>query len=308
MRHRRIPGRVAGGEYAFTVRPTRPLLTGTPQEILATHDTLQRLIRKTTGKAVLGTTDVAFDLSKVPDIDPGAVLLMMHAGHSLSSQGWEPYAIDTTGQSLAMRKVSKNLQHLRLSPSDRINFPSNEGEYPLRAVFDRSSMVTELVDWSSTVQVGTTVEPEQVAMWGVQISEVVTNSFQHAPTPPKKQLPPIYLAGGVRQGSVQLAALDRGRGIPKTIEEVASEAMRKRGHGALIRHACKRGVTSHSTRQNQGAGLPDLIESVTRNGGTLTIFSQGGFVHLERGKLSHKNLERSDRRIAGTFTIVSLLV
>jgi hypothetical protein len=293
--------------YSFTVTPPKPLLTTEPDLVLSTHDSLQRLLRKAKRAPNQGA-HVAYDLSKCTDIDPGAVLLMMYAGQKLAENGWGAYA---TGESAAMRKLSKNLEHLRLLPENRATFVRDAGEYPLRSVDNRNTMVRELEEWALTVRQGTQAKPEDVAIWGMQISEVVTNGFQHGPTNLGHELPAILLAGGVNDAAnrVQLAALDFGSGIPRVIEGFVSEAVRLKGDGALIREACKKGVTSHCSRQNQGYGLPHLIESVKQNGGTLQIFSHRGFVHVTaNGRTYARNYESSDRRLDGTLTIVSLRV
>jgi len=250
---------------------------------------------------------VAVDLSEASDIDPGAVLLMMYTGWILLRRGWSLYV---TGSGEALRKVSKNLQHLRLTAKDRPLFERDPGDYPLRQVKDKNNMVSELEDWAETVKKDTHAKEEHVAVWSMQIGEVVTNSFQHGPDGqgPVPVPPNVLLCGGFRDNHVQLAALDTGRGIPASIKEVVADEVRQEGDAALIREACKLGVTSRSTRWNQGYGLPHLVDLVKENGGTVQIFSQRGLVHLRGQQLHKRNLEKSERRLNGTLTIVSLRV
>jgi hypothetical protein len=301
--------------FEHTVAPKRPLLTDTPREMLATHRTLDRLIKKCGAQVPWEEQErkVAVDLSYVTDIDPGAVLLMIYAGRQVGLRGRTLYVIaDDDGPGAnAMRKLNKNLQHLRLTTrEDRDAFPRDEGEYPLREVKDQDKMVEELEDWARTVKTDTNAKPEDVAVWEMQIGEVVTNSFQHGPRiiGPIKVAPVVMLCGGLINNRVQLAALDMGHGIPRVVERVADERVKSRGDGALIKHACKMGVTSKSTPQNQGYGLPHLLKSVKRNGGSLQIFSQRGLVHQTPRSFRTHPMAGTDRRLDGTLTIVSLCV
>lgn len=297
--------------FQFKVAPKQPLVTTTPREILTTHRSLDRLVRKCAG-GLVGTRKVAFDLSHVRDIDPGAVLLMMYVAGLLGRQGWSlsAYADDGSPGTVAMKKLTRNLLHLRLTSSDRHLLPRAPGDYPLRQVKDRNSMVDELEDWAQTVRSDTKARADHVAVWEMQIGEVVTNSFQHGPsTAGGVSVPPVVmLCGGLRDNTVQLAALDTGRGIPQTIGVVADEQTKMRGDGALIKYACKMGVTAQTTPQNQGYGLPHLVSSVRANGGSLHILSQRGLVHLTPKTFRTRKLARTDRRLDGTLTIVSLCV
>jgi hypothetical protein len=286
------------------VAPPKPLLTATPDDVLRTHDSLQRLVRKAKS-APPGGGEVAYDLSQCSEIDPGAVLLMMYAGAMLGAAGWSAFA---TGDSPAMRKLGKNLRHLRLSPEDRKTLQIDVGEYPLRTVAERTTMVAELEDWANTVRQGTGAKPEEVATWSMQISEVITNGFQHGATNLERPFPEMLLIGGSDGARVQLAALDRGAGIPRVIEKYVASAVANKGDGALIKEACRPGVTSRCSPQNQGYGLPHLVDSVKRNGGTLQIFSQRGFVRVMNSRLTSRNFNRSARRLDGTLTIISLNV
>jgi hypothetical protein len=295
-------------KYVFTIRPKRALVTRTPAELLATHDSLHRLVQKCgLHEPTPLEHSVAIDLSEASDIDPGAVLLMMYTGWILLLRGWSLYV---TGSGKGFRKVSRNIQHLRLTAKDRPLFERDPGDYPLRRVEHKDNMVSELENWAETVKKDTQAKEEQVAVWSMQIGEVVTNSFQHGPEDqnPSSMQPNVFLCGGLQENHVQLAALDTGRGIPASIREAVTEEVRQEGDAALIREACKLGITSRSTRWNQGYGLPHLVDLVKENGGTVQIFSHRGLVHLRGKKMHKRNLEKSERRLNGTLTIVSLRV
>lgn len=283
------------------VAPRRPLITTTPKEALATHDSLSRLAIKVSPLSNTRSRGiVAFDLTKVPDIDPGGLILIWYSAYNLNDLGWR---LDVFGDSSAMRKLERNLMHMTLSPAGRRAFVCDKGEYPMRAVADKDKMVEEIELWSKSVREGTGIQEETAARWEQQISEVLTNGFQHGQT-----TKPILLAGGVDEQNrrVSLAALDLGLGIPRVIEPHVDEKLRGGGDGGLIFEACKEGITSRCSRQNQGYGLPHLIDSVRDNGGTLQIFSQRGFVHVDNEGITPKNFEKSERRLKGTLTLITL--
>jgi len=294
-------------KHAHTVSPRR-LDTSSPDELIATHARLQRLVVK--AKAGKPPGSVNYDLSECESIDPGALLLMMYAGAKLGELGWDAYA---TGEGTAHAIVLHNLTHFNLSDEERKQFPKEVGEFPLRAVKDANHMVAELDDWASTVRQGAGANPEDVAEWQTQIAEVTTNAIQHGPTglsPERQPMPPILLAGHADKQTrrVQLAVIDRGAGVPAVLRPKLPEHFKGEKDGRIIKEACRPGVTSRCSPQNQGAGLPTLVGMVKANGGTLQIFSHRGLVHVRNGKMYHRTHDKSDRRLEGTLTILTLRI
>ena len=110
------------------------------------------------------------------------------------------------------------------------------------------------------------------------------------------------------KGRVEMGVLDFGAGIPRVIEQVASEEIRMKGDGRLIAHALKRGVTSRTVFENQGAGLHGIVDAVKDNRGRLLLLSGNGLVCVRNGRVSSRKLKgtSSQPNLNGTLAIIIL--
>lgn len=287
-----------------------PLLTRTPEELLRTDGRLRRLYSMTKGDFG-AARNVKFDLSECPEIDPGALLLLLYHGRQLKDKGWVTYV--SSGEFGASKDVVTNLDHWVASKEQRQAIPRAPGAYLLREIADRNAMVSELTEWSASVQAATSATAERCGLWQMQIGEVTANAFQHGGSL-GRALKSILVNGKAypATGTVQLAALDFGSGIPRVIERVTRPVV-CRGDGDLIAHACKRGVTSRCVPQNQGAGLDSLVRTVRATGGGIMILSNNGMVHVMPGRPQYvRNLRvpTGNRKqvLDGTLTIINLRV
>ncbi|MEZ4297742.1 MAG: hypothetical protein R3B70_22485 [Polyangiaceae bacterium] len=250
-----------------------------------------------------------FDLTGCPEIDPGGLLLLMYHGLELKKRGWGTYLGGLGG---TVKQVLLNLDHY-LAPKDaRASFDAPPGDFLLRGIDGKESMVAELMAWARTVQQATQASDERVALWQMQIAEVTTNGFQHGP-----RLGPMsgdLLINGksyTERGEVQLAAIDFGAGIPRVIEIIGRPA-KCVGDGDLIAYACEKGVTSRCVPQNQGAGLDSLIQTVRSSGGRLLMLSNNGLLYTAADEQQVRNLKPrkkyGDQVLNGTLTVINLRI
>jgi len=189
--------------------------------------------------------------------------------------------------------------------------PSHDGLYLLRDIGDPTKMVGELEEWAKSVKSNTGATEEMVGLWQMQIAEVTTNSFQRGVRYSRAQeAKASNIAGKAFGSSVQLAALDYGSTIPRVIQETAKRDGIRLRDGDLIRHACKLGVTSRSVKQNQGAGLHSLVNTVKDCQGSLIILSRNGLVHVCGNRQYRRTLKpiRKEPVLAVTLTIVKLRI
>lgn len=286
------------------------LQTRRPADLLKTYERLQRLhLSAAALPARNHRNNLKLEFSKCQSIDAGAILLIMYFVHTLNRMGWKTYA---GGQGEAWQIIHTNLSHYLLPVAQRKSLvEKNPGAYLLREISRPNDMVKELEEWAESVVRGTKVNRSQLAMWQGQIAEVITNSFQHGPRLlPSHSLPPVLIAGRSYAQYVQLAALDFGSGIPAVIRKALPERVLSLNDGRVISYACKSGVTSKCDRRNQGAGLPNLIDSTKANGGILQILSLNGLVHMSNKRIYTRDLSKlafeGGQVLAGTLTIISL--
>ncbi|HVA50915.1 MAG TPA: hypothetical protein VNH11_31525 [Pirellulales bacterium] len=249
-----------------------------------------------------------YNVTNCRNIDPGAVLLFWYAFELAKRRGRRARIF---GRGELIAELAEHFSHYRGDQPDDASTTSR-GLYPLRSIQNEESMLAELDEWSRSVQEGTTASPEQVALWQMQIAEVTTNAFQHGPMHKKRETMPASIVAGKASGQcAQLAALDFGSTIPRVICEVASKHGISGGDDSLIEFACGKGITSRSVRQNQGAGLYSLVQTVHENGGTLQILSRNGLVHFCSGQVYGECLPcRHDGAPAldGTLTVINLRI
>jgi hypothetical protein len=281
------------------------ICTGNPAELLSALEHLMRPVLTETG-------DVVYDISSCPQIDPGGVVLLMYAARLLGLA--DRKAMYTGGDGEATKELELHLAHYFARKRGEDSGQQAKGVYWLRDLKDRESMVDELNAWTKSVQEGTHATDEQVAVWQMQLSEVITNAFQHGPMhTPDNTIPPSIVAGKADGSSVQLAALDYGSTIPRVIGKTAEAHGLHASDAGLIRFACQRGITSKSVPQNQGSGLWSLTETVKQNQGTLLILSRNGLVHVCGEKTIEKNIsqmhpQQSIPMLNGTLTVINLKI
>jgi hypothetical protein len=281
------------------------LSTGNPVDLLSAINHLMAPLRSK-------DKNIVYDFSKSPQIDPGAVLLLMYVARLMSSAA---RLVRYRGDSESARELTQHIQHWasgRTGAGSAVQGPSPKGLYALRDLTNQDEMVEQLNEWTKSVQQGTEASDEQVALWQMQISEVTTNAFQHGPVyMANAAISPSMVAGKADGDSVQLAALDYGSTIPRLIHDTAimSGLPNDIDDAALIRFACNKGVTSRSVKQNQGAGLWSLTETVKRNDGTLLILSRNGLVHVCGDRIIEKHLPAiwpGQPVLEGTLTVINL--
>lgn len=265
---------------AVKVTCTEPLLSDSADSLLRSCKKLLSLYQRAAANDDAG--DATFELT-CDSIDPGAVLLLMNVAFRTGRLGWR---VQAYGAGHAWDDLLLHINHY-LTPKEERTSLDDEGNYLLRDLETRGEMVVELDEWSRTVQRDSSASDEDVAIWQFQISEVATNSFQHA-----QSSDAMLIAGKVdqKQQTVQLAALDFGATIPATICKHRDCPQGDGLDGTKVRFACRQGVTAKTERTNQGAGLHNLVETVKKNGGTMRVLSGNGLFHIQNGRRCSRNL------------------
>lgn len=279
-----------------------PLITTRASELQISLDHIMKPLVETDFKSI------CYDLKDCESVDPGAVLLLCYAYELSQLRGKQ---IRISGQGELIEELREHFTHYQVRDPAQRTSSNRTGLYPLRGIESKDSMLTELQAWAESVQQGTSATPEQVALWQMQIAEVTTNAFQHGPVHKTQSPGPTCIVAGKAVGTVvQLAALDFGSTIPLVIEKVARAKQIPMHDGELIRFACQKGVTSRSVKQNQGAGLHSLRQTVTASPtGILQILSRNGLAYFSNGQEFVRNLEaRADGSASmdGTLTIINL--
>lgn len=288
-------------EFDHTEKCEEPLDSASATTLLATLNHIMGPILDTSAKSIL------YDVSDCPSLDPGAVLLFCYA-YELSLK--QNRVVRIRGQGELIEELSEHFKHYQFRSLNSQATSSAKGLYLLRGIEDKQSMLTELQAWAESVREGTQASEDQVALWQMQIAEVTTNAFQHGPIHKGHQTGPCSIVAGKASGNiVQLAALDFGSTIPRVISDVAKSHHISDGDGSLIQFACRKGITSRSVKQNQGAGLYSLVQTVNESRGILQILSRNGLAYFSNGKAFTRDLPvRIDGSPAmdGTLTIINL--
>ena len=285
------------------------LTTVGTRALLTTHRQLQRLVIKAARSGPPEEDSRAvFDLSQCTDIDPACILLFVYTSRVLHRMGWSTFIEQGTAGSPAFAALLKQFQHLKAQRAKRQSQPWDPGQYPLRGVKSQKDMVAELQEWAECVRKATTASEEDLARWTTHVSELTTNSFQHAPTGFSGAIGDILIAGEAKEGLIQLATLDTGSGIPSVLRPHVPPALHD---GEIIARACQERVTSRCSRANQGLGLYALSEAVKAARGTLQILSGNGLSHVRNGRNYARCLKPSPSiatSLAGTLTVIGLTV
>ncbi|WP_242929174.1 hypothetical protein [Pontibacter vulgaris] len=116
-----------------------------------------------------------------------------------------------------------------------------------------------------------------VKMIFLVFSEVLLNFWEHAVEDSNS----VIVANGNKQ-FIEIACADSGNGIVDTLKSVLTN--QTSDPEVILQEAVKRGVTSKKNTNHMGYGLWILNEIVTRCGGRMHIYSQGGYYYNNEGK------------------------
>ena len=110
---------------------------------------------------------------------------------------------------------------------------------------------------------------ESLASVRVSLEEILHNVRDHSGV----EVGCTFAQHFPNKNRIQIAISDFGAGIPNVVRQKRPET----SDPAALRLACQEGFTTKTNVQNRGAGLPTLINYVTRkNGGNVLIAAGGG--------------------------------
>ena len=285
------------------------LLSDDPDTLLRTHRKLQKGTHNILRNADSG--NVLLDISNCQIMDPGGLLLTMYA----FSQIWrhEKFSLWYRSGGAVRTYLIENLDHFWETRRERDTTHSDE--FLLREIRSRPEMVHDLSQYAEGLKETPNISDREVAIWETQVGELTTNGFQHggALDPPKEDSSGIInMVAGKAYGDrkrVEIGVLDFGSGIPRVIEQVAPKDIRQKGDGQLIAYALRRGVTSKSVIENQGAGLHGIVNAVKENGGRLLLLAGNGLVCVRNNRISSRRLDKQadgEPVLNGTLAIIIL--
>ncbi|PNY18712.1 ATP-binding protein [Streptococcus parauberis] len=129
----------------------------------------------------------------------------------------------------------------------------------------------------------------------VAILEIFNNISDHS----KQTVGSIYGQFYPKINKVIIAVSDFGIGIPSSIRENFKEK-NSLDDNKLIEYALKEGISSRSVPQNRGAGLSNIINTITSNNvGEFTIISNCGKVRVLDGEIKESII--LEQPYLGTF-------
>ena len=301
-RRRRVP------KFKHTEPVKGDLRSDDPETLLRTHHKLQSAVSNLQRNVAAG--NVVLDLSNCEEMDPGGLLLTMYAFAQLWSN--EKLSLWFLSSGAVQAYLIENLDHFWEPRPERLNEPSDE--FLLRQIKNRKEMVQDINQYGDGLRKASYSSDREVAIWETQVGELTTNGFQHgaALDEDREEGDPVMnmVAGKAyeKRSRVEMGVLDFGAGIPRVIEQVAPDKIRKRGDGSLIEYALERGITSRSVSENQGAGLHGIVNAVNENQGRLLILSGNGLVYVRDNRISSQRLEGTVElpTLAGTLAIIIL--
>lgn len=127
----------------------------------------------------------------------------------------------------------------------------------------------------------------------VAIDEIFNNISDHS----TEKIGSIFGQFFPKNNTIKIAVSDFGIGIPKSIEDKFSL---HQTDNKLIEYALQEGVSSQSVPQNRGAGLSNIMRSLTINKiGRVTIISNCGIVEVSDEKIVRS--EALTESYPGTF-------
>ncbi len=284
------------------------LLSDEPDALLRTHRKLQLAILRLRKNVDKG--NALIDFRNCEEIDPGGLLLTMYAVFPLLRDNQLSLWYRSRGAVRAY--LLENIDHYRQRRSAHSNNRSDD--FLLRRIKTREAMVNDLNQYASSLRQASLISSREVAIWETQVGELTTNGFQHGNAlrddPQERDLVMNLVAGKAyeEKGRVEMGVLDFGAGIPRVIERVAPDTVRAKGDGQLIAYALRKGITSRTVIENQGAGLHGIVDAVKENGGRLLLFSGGGLVCVKNGRVSSRKInDRCNQpTLEGTLAIIIL--
>lgn len=102
---------------------------------------------------------------------------------------------------------------------------------------------------------------------------------------------------------ITISISDFGIGIPTSLKQIDNT----KNDAELLTMACQEGISTRSTPRNRGAGLTNIITSLTNSGiGTIHIKSNYGIIEIENKNLS--KVEVSKSFYPGTLFSIDLLI
>lgn len=230
-------------------------------------------------------SELVFDFSRLEFVDPVGVVILSNvieyfrqikcrvsfANHNSNSDGLK--FLDDAGFFLRYLKKS-------LSSSSKVRSTT----LPLNLIHEsevQQYLLMTLMPW-----IGATVgmRAESLSSIRVSLEEVLHNVRDHSGV----KVGCTFAQHFPNRNRLQVAISDFGHGIPEVVRRVEKNLQ----DPAAIRRACQEGFTTKSNVVNRGAGLPTLINYVTRaNGGNVLIASGKGklsAVPLPHGPLPYK--------------------
>jgi anti-sigma regulatory factor (Ser/Thr protein kinase) len=274
--------------FTYYRRAPARMSCSTPDDLLRTYGCLRALLSSVRRRPARADKKALLDLTECHEIDAVAILLSVYLDRILHDIGWELWYLGKPG-SAVWSKLGRHLQSARESKRHRpVVQKGAVGELLTREVSDQELMVVAVEQWVSDVRDASGASEEHAARWEVCVGEVMANAFQHGcarGTPAHSNLVTGEMDG---RKHIQLAGLDFGAGVPAIVRAAVTDP--EMTHGELILEALRDGVTSRTSRSNQGRGLAYLAQAACEGGGTLQVLSLNGLASASGTRKRFRNL------------------
>lgn len=190
--------------------------------------------------------------------------------HQLMKYGLYPLLISYVSNSVM---VESEYKHLEIVEGDKFIIAP---QALLRG--DSYTDVTIRKKYLPTIENYYRESPKSVAMVLTCLSEILLNFWEHATEDDKT----IIMAYGTKD-RIEIACADNGQGIITTLTNKTKNKSKR----DILLSSIERGVTSKEKSNHMGYGLWLLNEFASKTGGRLHIFSQGGHLQSEHGKIRY---------------------
>lgn len=131
------------------------------------------------------------------------------------------------------------------------------------------------------------------------VDEIFNNIADHS----SQNIGCVFAQFFPKLNKISISISDFGIGIPTSLRKINPN----KDDAELLAIACQEGVSTKSTPRNRGAGLTNIITSLTNSGiGTIHIQSNYGIIEIENKKLS--KVEVSESYYPGTLFSIDLLL
>jgi len=211
-------------------------------------------------------------MSGLTFIEPAGVTFLSNVGFWLNSRGCKPSFINVNRNSAAIKYLDDAqffMQHCGQLLTEGAE--PRETTRPLQRIDDEDThawLRMNLIPWLSS-KLG--MSEASLVEFQVCISELFNNISDHS-TPNTGS---IFVQFYPNKNEIRISVADFGCGIPENVRKFAGGI----DDGSAILKAVTPGFSTKSTPRNRGAGLDILLmTAVTRNGGTVSIFSQTAYV------------------------------